>query len=460
VGGAGLRRAGYLFALALFVGILVVRGGPGFTDARALTLPTTAVSHGELRQAADLNVLPQPLGYPLLAAPVVAALRPLVGSGTWCTDSASVPPFKIVRDVWPPCSGPNPFHAPARPPWYRSQALLAVLAWIVLAFGAVQLMRAAGVGGGLGEVGVVVGLAALPAASDGIVEAFHPQDLVCTGLVAIALACVLRRRWAAAGVLFGVAFVCKQFALLALIPALAAAPGWRARGRTAVPAVVAVALATLPFYVVAPSATFHSLTAVAHFTGGEVTGTVVGMTHWSEFWKLAVARDGPIVMALVLAALAWWRARDRLLDPVPLLGLVVACLGARLVFEVLNTSYYLLAVSVMLLTLDVTARRVPYRSLAWIAVMRWWVNPLGSHVPSWGAGVVFLVGALVPVVLGLREVARRADRAGWVDRVLHLSPLDPLDPVGTVGTLQVGGGPVVDLAPAASGSTSATGSSP
>ncbi|HLI74923.1 MAG TPA: hypothetical protein VKU86_13675 [Acidimicrobiales bacterium] len=395
-------------AFAGFVGVMAVRGGPGFADAVALTRPTTAVAHGHWREAAVVNYLPQPLGYPLLASPFVAALGPVVGSGTWCTDSPALPQLKIVRDVWPPCSGPNVFDAPPKPPWYRSQGVLGLLAWALLAFGAVQLLRAAGAGRGLGEVALVGGLVAVPAASDGLVEAFHPQDLVCVGLLLGGVALGLRRRWAAAGAVFGVAFVCKQFALLALVAALAAAPGWRARARLAGSAVGVAAVAILPFAVVAPAATYHSLVAVAHFSSSEITSTVVGMTSWDEFTKLAVARDGPVVLALVLAAGAWWRARERLLEPVPLLGLAVACLGARLVFEVVNTSYYLLAVSVLLVTLDVAARRVPYRSVAWIAVMRWWVNPLGGHQPSWGAAAVFAAGAVTAVVLGLAEIPRRS----------------------------------------------------
>ena len=119
--------------------------------------------------------------------------------------------------------------------WYRSQAVLGILAWVVLALGCVRLLRVAGAGGGLAEVLLVVVLAAVPAASDGIVETFHPQDLVCVGLACAGLAEALRRRWVATGVLFGVAFLCKQFALLPLVAVLAAAPGWRQRARVVAP---------------------------------------------------------------------------------------------------------------------------------------------------------------------------------------------------------------------------------
>jgi hypothetical protein len=353
--------------------------------------------------------------------PIAKAL-PVVSGGSWCTDDLEVPDFKIVRMVWPACSGSNFYHVPARPPWYRSQGAFGILAWIVLMAGVVQLLRAAGAGRGMGEAGVVLGLAALPAAGDGIVQAFHPQDLVCVGLTAIALALVVRRRWVAAGVVFGVAFTCKQFALLALLPALAAAPGWRTRAKLGLPAALTVSAVTLPFFVLAPQATVHSLTAVPHFTGGGgFTGTLAGMTHWSETWKLIVARDGPVALAVVLVVVARWRLGERLLDPVALVALTAACLGGRLVFEVLNTSYYLLAVSVMLFTLDVVARRVPYRSVAWIVLMRVFISPLGMHEPSWTDAVLFLAGGLAAVALALESLARRPFHV--------LAPAVPAEPV-------------------------------
>ena len=404
-----VRWAFYVSALVAFVGVVSLRGGASWVDARSLTLPTTALAQGHFHRAAELNALPQPLGYPLLVSPIVAGL-PAVRAGTWCTDDQSVPNFKIVREVWPACSD-NYYQVPVRPPWYRSQGALGVLAWIVLAAGVVQLLRALGMGRGLAEAGVVLGLAALPAASDGVVQAFHPQDFFSVGLSAAALASVLRRRWVAAGVLFGVAFACKQFALLALLPALAAAPGWRERARLGLPAAATVGVMTLPFFVLAPWATVHSLIAVARFAGGWTTNTVVGMSHVSELTKLLVARDGPIALALVLVVVARWRVGERLLEPVPLLGLTAACLGGRLVFEVLNTSYYLLAVSVMLVALDVAARRVPYRSVAWIVLMRLWINPLAGHEPSWTDSVLYLGGALVAVALGLEALTRRSARA-------------------------------------------------
>ena len=75
-------------ACAVFVAIVFVRGGPNpaETDAHAVTLPATAISHGDLRSAERQTLVPNPPGYPLLTSPLVLALRPWIGSPRWCDD--------------------------------------------------------------------------------------------------------------------------------------------------------------------------------------------------------------------------------------------------------------------------------------------------------------------------------------------------------------------------------------
>jgi len=390
----------YLAALGAFVGIVAVRGGPSVGDAYGVTKPATALADGDLTAAANAAVLPQPPGYALLSAPFVVVFRPLIGADEWC--DGRVPP--VTRVFLPWC-------APAQLAthhWYRSQAVLGILAWVVLALGCVRLLRAAGAGGGLAELLLVVVLAAVPAASDGIVETFHPQDLVCVGLAGAGLAEALRRRWVATGVLFGVAFLCKQFALLPLVAVLAAAPGWRQRARVLLPAAAVVGCGLLPFFVVDPGRTWNTLSAVN--SGGVVkltTGTVVGMTGLSENAKLLIARDGPVVLALVMALWARWRARDDLLAPVPLIGLATACLAGRLVAEVWFASYYLLAVSAGLLVLDLAARRPPVWSFLWIALTGVLVEQAGGLPTTPLAAFLAMGAALVAVVIALRAVPAR-----------------------------------------------------
>jgi len=389
--------------LAVFVTIVVVRGGPSVDDALGVTRPTAAIADGDLGAAAHDSYLPQPAGYALLSSPVVLLFRPFIGTPTWC-DAQVGPVTRVFLEQCDP--GQLATHH-----WYRSEALVGVLAWLVLAIGALRLLRATDAPGPA-EILLVLVLAAIPAANDAVVETFHPQDIVCVGLACAGLAEVLRRRWAIAGVLLGAAFLCKQFALLPLIAVVVAAPDMRTRARLVVPAVVVVAMGVVPFAVVDPSGTWNTLSAVN--PGGVVkltTGTVVGMSGFSESTKLHIARDGPVVLAVLMSLWARRRAGGRLLTPVALLGLTTACLAGRLVAEVWFASYYLLAVSATLVLLDLAARRIPLWSFVWIACTGVLVEQAGG-IPTTplGAALAF-VAALGAVAIGLRAVPPRLGRA-------------------------------------------------
>jgi hypothetical protein len=412
-----LRFACFAGACVVFVVILFVRGGPNpaETDAHAVTLPTTAISHGDLAAAARDTLVPNPPGYPLLMSPVVLALRPWIGSPRWCDDK---PVPKILYSfgdayflsVLGPCTAKHGAdHGKPYPIWYRSQAVLAILGWVVLAVGAVMALRATGAGGGVGEVLLVVALALFPAASDTIAQTFHPQDLMSVGLICAGLAQALRRRWVWVGAAFGAAFLCKQFAVLPLLAVVAAAPGWRARARILVPLGGVVALGVVPFYLVAPVATVRAMTAV-YVEGVTLvkTPTMVGVLGILEKTKLEIARDAPIVAAAALALWARRRAGAGLLAPAPLVGLALACLATRLVFEISLLNYYFLAVGAALLLLDFTRRRPPVASVVWIVATRFGLSPLAPYAPLNLTAALFLLSALVPIGLGLAQVPARA----------------------------------------------------
>jgi hypothetical protein len=194
-----------------------------------------------------------------------------------------------------------------------------------------------------------------------------------------------------------------------LLAVLAAAPGWRARARVVVPVVGVVALGVIPFYLVAPVDTVRAMTAV--FVSGvtmERTPTLIGLLAITENVKLEIARDAPIVAAGLLVMWARWRAGGALLSPPALVGLGVACLATRLVFEISLLNYYFLAVGAGLLLLDFTARRIPVWSVTWIVATRFVLSPLAAHVSLTLTAALFLVAALVPIALGLVHVPRRA----------------------------------------------------
>ncbi len=394
-----LRGVLYALALVAFVAVVFLRGGPSTGDAFAVVGPTTQLSHGDLGAAATAQTEYQPPGYSVLASPWVVTFRSLIGAPTWC--DRDVPAFALALETT--CdAGAGGEH------WYRSQAVLGIVAWVALAFGCVALLGAAGFGAGLGAPLLVLALAVLPTTGDALVQTFHPQDLVCMGMVAGATALALRRRWMWAGVVFGVAFTCKQFALLALVPVLiAATPGWRERARLVVPAAVASAAVVLPFYVANRSATTQVLSALSVAGGGKFSaGTIVGLSPLSSSAKLAVARFGAIALAAAVALWARRRARGAVLAPVPLIGLVVAGLASRLVFEVWIYGYYLLAAGVALLVLDVVCWRPPVRSIIWIALTTVLVTFL-ADVPQSLASVLWLVASLSAVAIGLSAALGR-----------------------------------------------------
>ena len=395
-------------AAACYVGIVAIRlGPPSGGDTVPLTSVTSALADGDLRLAASASSLPNPPGYPLLAAPFVAAFPNAVGSPTWCTPMGRLHPASAGRStgVVPrgvvACGTADRPMAIDLPPWYRAQGLLGVLSWSVLAVGALALLRAARVDSLGRQVGLLTFLAFLPAASSAIVQLYHPQDVVSLGLALAGLAQTLRRRWLVAGVLFGAAVMTKQFALLLILPALAAAPDRRSRLTLAGAATSVFALGLLPFLVVDPRATLENLSGFS--AGGAAAGqTVLSLAGVHGTVASAVARDAPVLFALAVCV---WAARRPDLDvgrPTTLVALALVCSGSRLVFESVIFPYYLLAASVLVLLLDLTARRSAHWSLTWCAAAAFFVaiHPGNRAEAAFGT----LVLAVAVVALGFRDL--------------------------------------------------------
>ena len=160
----------------------------------------------------------------------------------------------------------------------------------------------------------------------------------------------------------------------------------------------------IPFLAVDPSGTWSTLSAVNSGVVKLSTGTVVGMTNLNESTKLLIARDGPVVLALVMSLWARRRVGSRLLSPVALIGLATACLAGRLVAEVWFASYYLLAVSVGLLVLDLASRRLPVASFLWIAVTGALVEQNGGLPTTHTAAFIAFAASIAAVVIALRAI--------------------------------------------------------
>ena len=388
-------------ASACYVGIVAVRQGPpSGGDTVPLTAVSSAVAAGDLRAAASVASLPNPPGYALWTAPLVAAFPSWVGAPAWCTTvqraeaDRSDPTF--ARDVAECGSGGTTL-----PPWYRSQGVLGLGSWLVLALGSLALLRAGRADSVGRQAGLLTFLAFLPAASSAIVQLYHPQDIVSLGLALGGLALTLRRRWVLAGAVFGAAVLTKQFAVLLLLPALVAARDRRARITLGGWAALVFCAGILPFLAAGPRATLENLSGLS--AGGAAAGqTVLTLLGVTGTVASAVARDAPVLFAAGVCLWAARRPAGRHHHPAELVALALVCAGSRLVFESVVFPYYLLAASVLFFLLDLVARRSPHRSLAWCAAAAFFVafRPGNRAVDAVGT----LLLAVAAVAAGLVAV--------------------------------------------------------
>ena len=127
----------------------------------------------------------------------------------------------------------------------------AFFASIVLALGLLAaltgwlLTRARGGGAGWRTVLLITFLTVANPVTGAALEYGHPEDILAATLMIAAVIASMRGRPGVAGILLGLAIVSKQWAVLALLPALAAAPQGRLRlliGAVSIPAIV-----VLPF---------------------------------------------------------------------------------------------------------------------------------------------------------------------------------------------------------------------
>lgn len=391
-------------AAACYVGVVAVRHGPpSGGDTVPLTAVSSAVAAGDLRAAASVSSLPNPPGYALWTAPLLAAFPSWLGAPAWCTTAQRAAALHrlpanradptFTRDV-DECGTATGSGRTTLPPWYRAQGVVGVASWLVLAVGGLALLRSADADSVGRQAGLLAFLAFLPAASSAIVQLYHPQDIVSLGLALGGLAFTLRRRWIVAGVLFGAAVLTKQFAVLLLLPALTAAGDRRSRLTLAGWSTAVFAAGILPFLVSEPRATLENLSGFS--AGGAVAGqTVLTLAGVTGTVASAVARDAPVLFAAAVCLWVASRHEDHLGSPVGLVAVALVCSGSRLVFESVVFPYYLLAASVLIFVLDLVARRSPHRSLAWCAVAAFFVAFRPGNQAVDAVGTLLLAAAAV-----------------------------------------------------------------
>ena len=267
-------------------------------------------------------------------------------------------------------------------------------ALLVLAgFGGWLMARAKAAGVTLGGLLVIAFVVAANPIAGKALDYGHAEDLLAACLSVFGVLAASRGRLTTAGVLIGLAFVAKQWAILAWLPAAAVAPRrpWQ---------VLAVA---------APVAAVFFLPLVFREVSAGVAGSVRGDAGeiWRSqqlFWPLGVDNPEPdamrprlapdwftswprlliVGMSLPLTAL-WWRHRRRGGGkPEDVLLLLAVLFLFRCLFEPWNIDYYHLPLLLSLATWEVVARRgVPLLALA-ATVATWFSFETFRAVESYG----------------------------------------------------------------------------
>ena len=256
---------------------------------------------------------------------------------------------------------------------YFAGALPCVLATVVLGLALARLLAERGQPPAV--QGLAAGLAVINPLTFRALHWGHPEELLAGALCVGAVLAALRERELLAGLLLGLALATKQWALLAVLPALLAAPRWRLL-LGAVAGTTAAAL-TLPLML----ANGDQFGAVAEGAAGQSPGGA-STTPWNVWWPLAeltavpgvdarwmapewVARvSHPLIVlaAVPLSALLWLR-RDRRADDALLLLALLFLL--RCLLDNWSNDYYHVPFFLSLLAWE-TVRRpgVPRLSLA------------------------------------------------------------------------------------------------
>jgi hypothetical protein len=256
------------------------------------------------------------------------------------------------------------------------------------------------------EWGLVVALSAgSPIALQALLYG-HPEDVLAAAAAVLAVLAASNGRPVLAGLLLGAAIISKQWAVLAVLPAMLIAPrgAWRM-------AAIAAACATavlVPLTLAAPAshaplvtsgALFHpqqlwwpfGVPAPAEFTAaghGELTAPA---------WLPSIPHPLIVALAVPLAALWWRRGRRDRNDAFALLALLFL---ERCALDPWNLVYYHLPLVLALLAWEVrSGRRVPILTLAttgavWLSFVTYdartgygpflvyfaWAIPLAGHL--------------------------------------------------------------------------------
>jgi len=375
-----------LASTIVFVGLIQLLGGPASGDAVQSTNSTWAIAHGQLACAFPRGqILVAPV-YPLLSGAAAAIAH--VGNATPFPGGTALGPhcdhaFRAI-DAW--SNRANPWTATIR---------IGYGSWLVLMVGIISLLRASGRGRCGWEPATLVVVACLPPVWQCVEDYFHPQDLVALGFALAALACARRDSWIGAGVLVALAVLSQQYALLVAAPLLVVAPSHR-RVPYAASAIIATTVIVLPLLAVSSGSAAQDILLGTGNSAGN-GGTLVSDLHLGNATIFLVSRVLPLALSMFLAAWVVRRLDRAALEPVALVAVVALSLSFRLVFERNFYGYYLMALAVTLVLLDVIRGRIRGSLVAWLTL----VTLVYAVDPTWGNHVREL---LTPIVITLAIV--------------------------------------------------------
>jgi hypothetical protein len=238
-----------------------------------------------------------------------------------------------------------------------------------------------------------------------IESTFHPQDIVAMGFSVAAMACALRRRWIAAGILIALAFLSQQFALLIAIPLFVFAPKDR-RIHFAGAAVLATALIVFPIVAVTPGNVTRELVVGTASSGG-IGGTVVWNLQLRGAPLFLISRVLPPALSFLSSVIVLRRlGLKSATEPTVLSAVISLSLAFRLVFEQALFGYYFMALAVALTLLAIASGHIRSSFVAWLAMVTlvYSVGPLSLAFfrESWSSGArVVLPLILICVALAL-----------------------------------------------------------
>ena len=243
-------------AAACYVGVVAVLRAARRRRHTPLTAVTSALADGDLRVAASVSpsrTRRDTRSWSPRSSPPSAPRwgRLLVHPG------GEYPVPQVVATAERPGRSVRADAGGAVPaPWYRAQGVLGVASWLVLALGALAVLRAAWAdSAGAPGRRLLAFLAFLPAASSAMVQFYHPQDVVSLGLALAGLSQTLRARWGLAGCSSAPPCSPSSSRCCSCCRPWWRRPGRRSRLTMAGAAAAVFAAGLLPFLVVDPRAT-------------------------------------------------------------------------------------------------------------------------------------------------------------------------------------------------------------